>query len=56
MYLTNNTNIVFIIDMKNKIFFVEISKRLYKMHLNNPKVFDTKWLLKHATIHVFKVK
>ena len=57
MHLYKNTkNIVFVVKLKNKIFFIEISKRLYKMHLNNLKVFNTKWLLKNAIIHVFHNK
>lgn len=56
MIILNNTNVVFMILNKEKIFFIEISKRLYSMYINNPKVFNTLWLLKHATIHLFKVK
>lgn len=53
MYSFDKNNIIFSIHSNDKLFIVEISKRLYKMHLNNPKVFNTKWLLKNTTIHLF---
>ncbi len=44
-------SIFFSVILKNKIFLIEISKRLYKMHEVNPEFFNDEWLLKHATIH-----
>lgn len=56
MILSFNMKTIISVNFNNKLFIIEISKRLYKIHIDNPKEFDSLWLLKNATIHIIKRK
>lgn len=51
-----NMNVTIPVFFGNKLYVIEISKRLYNMHEKQPEVFNNEWLLKHAIIHLLYVK